>query len=75
MKAGGANVLDIYTGPPDCRPEEKPLIIHPPAHAGSVSATRAASHAMPSMCRMETDIREKLQLTEGEKLINSTLLF
>lgn len=74
-KAGGANVLDIYKGPLNRRPEEKPLIIHPPAHAGSASAARAASCAVPSMCRVETNILEKLQLTKGEKLMNSTLVF
>jgi len=46
MKAGGTNVLDIYEGPSDCRPEDKLLIICPPAHAGSVSAARAASCAV-----------------------------
>lgn len=75
MKAGGTNVLDIYKGPANCRPEEKPLIIHSLAHAGSVSAARGASCALPSMCRMETNILEKLQLTKGEKLMNFTLLF
>lgn len=43
MKAEGTNVLDIYKRPPNCRPEEKPLIMHYPAHAGLVSAARTAN--------------------------------
>lgn len=75
MKAEGTNVLDIYKRPPNCRPEEKPLIMHYPAHAGLVSAARTASCTGASMCRMETNILKKLQLTKGEKIMNSTLLF
>lgn len=75
MKAGGTNVLDIYEGLSNCRPEDKPLIICPPAHAGSVSAARAASCAVPDMCRKEKNVLEKLQVTAGEKWMNSALLF
>lgn len=53
MKAGGTNVLDIYEELYDCRPEDKPLIICPPAHAGSVSAARAASCALPDVQKGE----------------------
>lgn len=75
MKAEGTNVLDIYKEPPNCRLEEKPLIIHYPARTGLVSAARTASCTGPSMCRMETNILEKLQFTKGENIMNSTLLF
>lgn len=74
MKAGETNVLDTYKGPQNCRSEGEPLIRHSPADAGSVSAETTASCTMPSMCRMETNLLEKLQLTKGETLMNSTLL-
>lgn len=66
MKAGGTN--DIYEGLSNHRPVEKHQIIYPSACVGSVSAARAYSYTVPSMCRMETNLSEKLQLTKGGKM-------
>lgn len=68
------HILNMYKGPPNRRSKEKPLIRHSPADVGSVSAEKAASCTMLSMCRMETNVLKELQLIKGEKLINSTLL-